>query len=163
MKNKRIFFLVFWWVLTVAVMSFIFYFSSENAEQSSATSTGFLYWLLNVFFPDFSHFDESVKLAFMESIHGVVRKCAHFTVFAALGFCSLNAFRFTLKLKIHFTALICAAFCYLYAVSDEIHQLFEVGRSCEFFDTIIDFGGSVCGILFSFLIFLLLQNRKRKS
>jgi VanZ family protein len=35
---------------------------------------------------------------------------------------------------------------YLYAVTDEIHQNFVIGRHCRFSDTIIDFLGIVLGL-----------------
>ena len=35
--------------------------------------------------------------------------------------------------------------CLIYAFSDEIHQLFVLGRSGEFRDVLIDFCGSILG------------------
>jgi VanZ family protein len=37
--------------------------------------------------------------------------------------------------------------CYLYALSDEFHQLFVIGRSGEFKDVIIDTLGSILAII----------------
>lgn len=37
--------------------------------------------------------------------------------------------------------------CILYATSDELHQLFVMGRSCELRDVFIDSLGSVSGII----------------
>ena len=36
-------------------------------------------------------------------------------------------------------------FCFLYAISDEIHQLFIVNRSCELRDVLIDMIGVLIG------------------
>ena len=38
--------------------------------------------------------------------------------------------------------LITIAICFLYAVSDEIHQYFVPGRACRLFDVLIDTSGS---------------------
>ena len=42
--------------------------------------------------------------------------------------------------------------CILYATSDELHQLFVMGRSCELRDVFIDSLGSVSGIIMYNLI-----------
>ena len=36
--------------------------------------------------------------------------------------------------------------CYLYAVSDEVHQIFIPGRTAKVLDTFIDGAGSLVGI-----------------
>jgi VanZ family protein len=38
--------------------------------------------------------------------------------------------------------------CFLYASSDEIHQLFVPGRSGSFIDILLDTFGSSCAIVF---------------
>jgi len=42
--------------------------------------------------------------------------------------------------------LISIIICIIYATSDEIHQLFVPGRSCQLLDILIDTIGSVIGI-----------------
>lgn len=43
-------------------------------------------------------------------------------------------------IKISFITVI---ICFLYALSDEIHQYFVPGRACRVFDVIVDTSGSV--------------------
>ena len=50
-------------------------------------------------------------------------------------------------------ALISLAICILYATSDEIHQNFVKGRSCEFTDVLIDSGGVAFGIIIAVALF----------
>jgi len=39
--------------------------------------------------------------------------------------------------------LITVAVCFLYAISDEVHQYFVPGRACRVFDVIVDTSGSI--------------------
>lgn len=50
--------------------------------------------------------------------------------------------------------------CVLYATSDEIHQLFVPGRSCQIGDIAIDAAGAAAGIV---LILLLISVKRRRS
>jgi VanZ family protein len=54
-----------------------------------------------------------------------------------------------------------AAFCTLYAVSDEIHQYFVPGRACRFGDICIDTAGSILAIVL--LTSIVTIKKKRKS
>lgn len=75
-----------------------------------------------------------------------VRKLAHFFVYFVLG-----VLVYILLKEFNVSSIIIYSFllCYLYAVSDEIHQFFIPGRSMEFRDTIIDGCGAFLGICFS--------------
>ena len=90
----------------------------------------------------------------------IVRKTAHFTEYAVLGFLIFSVFEsFFIRRKISvLTALITGA---LYAVSDEIHQAFVPGRSCQASDMLLDTAGVMTGIIA--LIFLIAIIKKFKS
>ncbi|MCR5748151.1 MAG: VanZ family protein, partial [Lachnospiraceae bacterium] len=47
--------------------------------------------------------------------------------------------------------IISLAFCFLFACSDEIHQLFVPGRAFEFADIMIDTSGAVLAALICFV------------
>ena len=51
-------------------------------------------------------------------------------------------------------------FTSLYALSDEIHQIFIDGRSCEFRDWVIDTAGALIGIAAFLLVMLIIKKRK---
>lgn len=134
-------------LLTVSWMAVIFLFSNQKSTNSTQISNSFIdstiIKIYQVFDSDVS--EEKVQLI-REYFFLPVRKLAHFAVYFILGILVL----FTLKeygIKkdlIYYSILI----CFLYAVSDEIHQLFIVGRSGEVKDVILDTFGSVLAILF---------------
>jgi VanZ family protein len=52
--------------------------------------------------------------------------------------------------------------CVLYAVSDEVHQLYVPGRGCQITDVLIDSGGALAGIsLFTVLRRIFIRWRHR--
>ena len=134
-------------ILTVLVMSFIFFESSLPADLS-ARQSGFLAKLLGQF--------GTPEVTFW------IRKAAHFTEFAVLGLLLSFLFeRITFKqiqrdsarvLLKRILAFLTGAF---YGATDEIHQLFVPGRSCELRDVGIDAAGVLFGVLIgSFFLFL---------
>lgn len=129
----------------------IFMFSAQSAEDSKALSKNFAEKIMSVakkiFGDDFFAAYENKEGA--ESLLGLathyLRKSAHFFLFFVLGiFCYLFISEFELSGKKVFEfALI---YCFLYAVSDEIHQLFVPGRSGMVRDVLIDTCGSLTGM-----------------
>ncbi len=146
MKRSKIIGSIIFWLLTAAVMYIIFSFSSENGEQSKEVSEGVL----------------SIIIEYLGNIvsHNVLRKIAHFTEYAALGFCMSGAICFTFSKNKFYIPLIP---CVLYAVSDEIHQYFVPERACRVFDVFVDSCGSSVGILiFLLIVFLIRKHKKQK-
>ncbi len=136
-KNKPL--SVLFWILTVAVMIFIFKFSSDTGEESEAISQN----LLGIIIEFIGQFIS----------HNTLRKLAHFTEFAALGFCVTGAIHFTFgKRKL----IISLVPCIIYAISDEIHQYFVPERACRIFDVFVDSSGSLTGILIFFAFIFLI-------
>lgn len=139
-------------VLTVCWMIVIFSFSSRNAEQSTgdSTSVGILFGQL--FVPSFAEMDIQEQMAFAEKVDHPVRKTAHATEYAVLGFLIAGSYA-DRKRKQIVCLLIPFAIGALYAVSDEIHQIFVPGRSCQVTDMLIDSCGVLAGTLAGVLIF----------
>lgn len=73
--------------------------------------------------------------------NGVVRKNAHFFAYFILGFLVIHALRRS-GLSGFRGALPALAVCVLYAVSDEVHQLYVPGRSGQVRDVLIDSAGA---------------------
>ena len=124
----------------------IFCLSSQNADMSSQTSGSIIESIADVFYPDFSDLSEEKQDDIISSLQFIVRKAAHFSLYAVLGvlsFLSVISYR---NLKYGFRLLISGGICLLYAASDEFHQLFVAGRSCEFRDVCIDFCGAALAI-----------------
>lgn len=132
--------------LLVIHMCVIFMFSMQPASESGTQSKGFTIAVMNIL-PGLSAKSADEKLAIAENIDFYIRKCAHFSIYAVLGFLALFAFLSYDKIKRSKRKyLYIMLFCLLYAVSDEIHQYFVPGRACRLFDVCVDFCGSLCGI-----------------
>lgn len=123
--------IVTFWLLTLAWAVFIFVMSNMVATESSELSTGFLDKLM-AFFGDWL-------------TEHIVRKAAHaFEFFTLCGLVSGSLYFTFGSPKLVISALVAL----LYAVSDEIHQIFVPGRACRFFDVLVDFTGIVIMVIF---------------
>ncbi len=132
-KNK--FLAVVFWILCLAVMYIIFMFSSATGEESEEVSQNLL--------------SKIIEFVGNFITHNTLRKLAHFSEFAALGFCFTGAVHYTFGTRQFYIPLIPS---FLYAVSDEVHQYFVPERACRIFDIFID----TCGIMTGIGIFLLI-------
>lgn len=141
-------------------MIVIFCFSAQPAEQSSETSSGFSKILAEIFFSDFDSLSSSRQTEILNSCQFIVRKTAHFSIYCLLGILSTTACKVS-KLKTY--RLKAAIICLLYAISDEIHQYFVKGRSCEFRDVLIDFSGAITGILLITAVFIIVRKIKNRK
>ena len=82
-----------------------------------------------------------------------IRKLAHFTIYALLGFNTCNMYR---NYGIKHYAILALITCILYACSDEWHQSFVSGRSPQITDVGIDTCGALSLILLN-IIFIQLK------
>ncbi len=135
--------LLFW-------MFLIFFMSSQTAAESSATSGGFSRLLFELIYPKFRSFDAERQLEILQEFSFLIRKAAHFVLYAVLGVLSSCAVISYNKLYIKIRVCISLVICVLYSVSDEIHQYFVPGRSCEIRDVVIDTAGAILGIICCF-------------
>ena len=155
---KQIFKWVFW-LLTVFIMVMIFVFSSQEAVQSQKTSESFTKKVLSVS-KSFKSLPEIKQNIVVERVQFSVRKAAHFSVFALLGISLLSAMQLSFKKR--FLWLFSYIIATVYAISDEVHQLFVIGRSCRVGDMFIDSMGALSGILIVLIITTLYKNKKAK-
>ena len=149
-NHKRV-----WTGITILWMIVIFVMSSRNSELSSADSGSVSFLILRLFYPGFMELPEAAKEALLLSISYPVRKCAHATEYAILGVLLCKR----LSMEKWGAALLFAA---LYAVTDEVHQYFVPGRSCQITDMLIDTAGAAAGILL-FCGALYLRRRQNRS
>jgi VanZ family protein len=139
-------------------MVFIFIFSCENADKSSDTSGTIVDLIINIFYKNFNDMTLAEQTEILDLISHIIRKTAHFVIYAALGF-----FVFLTsghKRMFCRETLWVLLFCGLYAVSDEIHQYFVPGRACMIRDMLLDTCGSITGITASFLLVKLFHRKK---
>ncbi len=148
------------WLLVVACMAGIFFFSAQTGEESDKTSGGVVETLLSIFVPSFEDLDQQAKQQMIGEIHSFIRVAAHFSSFALLGFLSYLAFdNYDLKHKILFSQLLSSG----YAVVDEIHQYFVPDRAFQISDIIVDSCGAICGILFCLLVKTIIKKIKNNK
>ena len=127
------------WILTVLCMAAIFYFSSQPAVQSSGQSSAVTLLLQ--------------RLLHTEAItNHMVRKTAHFIEFAGLGF--LTTYSAYVSFNKMYLGVIIAS---LYAATDEIHQIFVDGRSCQLADWMLDTVGIITGALIFSAVFCIIR------
>ena len=148
------------WFLVIAWMILIFTMSAQGRVESNASSTGVSRMIASVFVRGWNDLTEAEQMEIIESIHFWVRKAAHFTLYAVLGLLSFIAISNHIS-KRSLNALFAFCLCVLYAVSDEIHQYFGDGRSCELRDVLIDSSGAIQGILIIYLIFWMVDRKKK--
>ncbi len=73
----------------------------------------------------------------------LLRKIAHITEYFVFTFLLYRAFSGSFKMNVFRLFMYPAVFSFLYAISDEIHQYFVLGRSCAISDVLIDSIGIV--------------------
>ena len=71
------------------------------------------------------------------------RKLAHMGIYFILSI-NVMVVLFTFNMKMISRIFISVFFCFIYACTDEFHQMFVDGRGASFFDCLIDTTGAIC-------------------
>lgn len=128
-------------------MILIFTLSDQQADDSTKLSDGVIEKTIgNIYKTTHKNIEQNELVKIKEKYTHITRKTAHFTIYLILGlFVGLLLKEYNLETKkiIIYGIIICM----LYAISDEIHQLFVSGRSGEIKDVLIDTCGSTVGLL----------------
>lgn len=152
MKIRKIIFLI----LIIINCITIFYFSNQVGNVSSNSSGRTVNFIAQIL-PSLRNMPEAEKeLICSEVLQPIVRKTAHFSIYMLLGFLTMN-FALTYKGTKYQKGLCSLLYCIFYAITDEIHQFFIPGRSCEFKDICIDSLGALTGILIAICIISLIR------
>ena len=143
----------------------IFWYSNQAADDSSSSSGRVVTFLAKTI-PAIRNMSEQERDKLCnEVLQPIVRKTAHFTLYTLLGIFTMN-FVILYNGTTYQKGLSTWIFGTIYAISDEIHQIFIEGRSCEFRDMCIDSLGIFTGILLTiciaFLVRKILKKEKKK-
>jgi len=152
-------------LILLADMIFIFYNSAQNAVDSSATSQGVTEQMAPIVVPDYDKLDEEKKKEAVLSLDVIVREAAHLLQFVPLGFACyllLQTFKIPKRLR-YLNYAIPPTFGLLYALSDEIHQIFSPGRFFDVFDLFMDMMGVLLGLLGAIILMLIINKVKSRS
>ena len=125
--------------LLVIWLIIIFMFSNQTADKSTGVSDKFVSSITNIL--NIKNKDEEISI--------IVRKTAHFMEYFILGillFLNLRLYNLDNKL------IIGIIFCFIYAVSDEVHQIFIDGRTPKLLDIFIDTLGASLSLFILSLI-----------
>lgn len=129
------------WTLAVLWMALIFYLSHQPAIESNGLSTGItekIVVMVEKVAPD-------IKFN-MGRFNHMLRKGAHFFAYLVLGILMINGLSSSDIYGFKGIGL-AILICILYAISDEVHQLFNPGRGGQVSDVILDSAGAIIGIL----------------
>ena len=129
-------------LLTLLWMTVIFMFSAKNADDSTEQSSFVTNILMNIFSNVYRNSNLSDKMQIIESMSFAIRKAAHFSIYSVLGLLSFLSVYYLTKFS-NKTPFISLLICFIYACSDEMHQLFVPGRSGQLRDVFIDFSGAL--------------------
>ena len=155
------------WLFVIAWMGVIFMFSSMNGEESTDLSDSGIRDVVSSAISitnemGITHDDGNQKY-FIEKmviyLNYPVRKCAHMFLYFVLGILMFMFLRF----KTNHPHIIAIIGCYIYACSDEIHQLFVDGRGTLLSDTFVDLAGGIAGIMAISIILLVWYKIQRKE
>ena len=157
MKTKKIILSI----LVIIWMTVIFMFSNQNAVTSQNTSDNVSEKIVDtVTEVTNKKITENEKKNIIEDIRFVIRKTAHFTLYCILGiliYLLLNEFNISKKI------VISILLCLMYAISDEIHQMFVSDRTAKILDVFIDTAGSFVGIMLCNIIKKLIVAKNKNN
>ena len=149
------------WILVIGCMVTIFGFSSQVAEESKKTSSKVITKVVETVDVK-KELTRPQKEKIAEDLTFIVRKLAHFSIYALLGiFIFLLAQEYKFSVKKCF--IISIAIAFVYACSDEFHQTFVSGRSGELRDISIDTLGATVGCLIVLIVRFISERIKRRS
>ncbi len=129
-------------------MTVIFCFSAQNADESAELSGGITEKIIELFVWDYDDLPAQQQAHLLNQVSHLVRKLAHFAEYCILGIL-LWTLAADYSIKEPWRGLLSWGAGTLYAVSDELHQMFSDGRSPQLLDVCIDSAGVVAGILFA--------------
>lgn len=142
-------FLIASWAFVALMLALIFFMSSRSGEMLN-TGSGIISIV------------RDMLIAASTALFGHpvdVSPIGHFTEFFLLGLALANALRISLPLR---RAMVCAiVVASAYGVTDELHQIFVPGRTCDPMDWLVDtIAAALAAALFAFIVRL---KRKRRN
>lgn len=139
------------WILVIAWMIFIFYMSNQPANISNEQSDFVLNLIKNL--------GIDINNIYIDLAITIIRKGAHFSEYLILSLLYFNLLRFYINKN---KALVLSIIlCFLYASTDEFHQLFVEGRAGRFTDVLIDTSGAFTASILVLLLNKILKKRAK--
>lgn len=144
------------WILVIATMATIAFFSLQNGEASTQTSNK----VTEVIVPN----ESNVSYNGMKALTTITRKTAHFSIYMLLGLLVFSAFYFSLEIWAPQLQILSFSSVLLYSVIDEyIYQAITPGRMPSVLDIVIDMSGALIGITILTLIIIIIKHLKKRK
>lgn len=134
------------WTAVLLWMLLIFTLSAQHALESSSLShkvAEVIIEKVSIVIP--LDVETNTATDFVKCFNYIVRKGAHVGEYFILGALVMNATK-TSKIPRFKSFIFSILLCILYAISDEVHQLFVPGRGAQVMDVLIDSVGAIVGI-----------------
>lgn len=146
----------------VTWMGIIFWFSAQEATESSRLSGGFCDRIVISMNEKLEMEWSDAKMQnIAELMEFPIRKAAHMAEYAALGLLCFFFYKgYSAKIKRLYLWSLTTTF--IYAISDEIHQYFVEGRAARFTDVCIDTLGAAIALLMVFAFFKIIGKHCEK-
>lgn len=143
---------IIYFLLLIVWLFIIYILSNQNGQISGGNSISIIKMILNFCYEIFDISKESLP-SVLNMIHNPIRELAHAFEYFVLSFLVLkNLINFKIKENKYIVTLI---FCFVYAVFDEIHQLFIDGRAFQYLDIMMDMiGATTFVIIYKFICIL---------
>ena len=164
MKNQIIIIRIILIILLIITFFYIFNFSSQDSEKSGNLSRTITVSVTKNI-KKIQELDYNKKNDVLNTIEKVIRKLAHFSEYTFLGILLMSLMS-TYNLKQINKFVLSIGIGFLYACSDEFHQLFVPGRTAKFTDVLIDTSGVIVGSILIFIVILSIKKvivKKEKS
>ena len=140
-------------ILLIAWMIIIFLFSNQDATKSQSTSDKVASIIIDTATSITNQkITKQEKGKWIENTRFVIRKLAHLTLYFILGILAYFTFQ---SYSVSHPLIYGICFCFLYACSDEIHQIFSSGRGPKILDVLIDTSGALLSNLILYCIYKL--------
>ena len=106
--------------------------------------------------------EEAPKERLVEKLNTPLRKCMHASEYCILSILILNCMQ-KYNIKKSKSIIIAIIISFIYACTDEFHQLFVIGRTSRFTDVSIDTAGAIIGCVFYIIILKIILNLKNNK
>lgn len=145
LSKERIWTSLITFLPAIIVMAVIFYFSSCDGTESAQTSSRAVDFIVVALqkLPALSLSPEETK-ELAEALTYPIRKFAHMAEYGILAWCFFLGIYNLVKWYPYIPAFICT---FLYAGTDEFHQLYVQGRTGRVSDVLIDSIGALIALL----------------
>lgn len=147
-------------ILIIIWMCIIFNFSAQDSNESLNTSNEVIIKTAEVIKKE--KLTEPEKKSLIKKFIVPVRKSAHFFLYFVLGILVFLFVSEYIRIKKK-TILLTVISCFIYACTDEIHQLFSDGRTARILDVIIDTCGALISSILCYLTYFIYKRIKKTN